>query len=223
MCLGTAAPAVAQSPITYAPKPVPFARYVPAPAKLFVQDRELNEVDEALHRAHAWRLLPLLSGTNVEGADPFDLRAAIIKFLGPNSSIAIDDLMATEMGIAASSWSQLGRAVWFARISDEAVLQRWFPGRRGRPKDGTEGIRFFRTNDGVLVCVRDDLAVMARGAGEGSLLRETVGLMRGRSGEALEQSSSYRELMAYLPAQPLAVRADDQPAVTAWRQVAIGG
>ena len=196
--------ALGQGPPSHIARPAPFARYVPASAKLFVRSRRLAEVDEALHRAHAWRLLPLLSGTPTD-APPFDLRTAVMRFLGPDSTISVDQLMRAEMGIAASSWSQLGGAVWYARIQDEADLDRWFPGRRSNRGGNPRKAYSFRTDDGIRVCVHGSVIAMARREGGISLLRETMALMRGRSGDALQANSQYRSLLKQLPPRPLAV------------------
>ncbi len=178
---------------------------MPASANLFVRFGQLAEVDEALHRAHAWRLLPLLSGASADNATPLDLRAAVTRFLGPGSTISIDELMHAEMGIAASSWSQLDGAVWYVRIEDEAVLDRWFPHRRGNRGGNSRRAYSFRTDDGIRVCVHGNVVAMARRAGETSLLRETMALMRGRRGDTLRASPKYRSLVKHLPPRPLAL------------------
>ncbi|MGB2986189.1 MAG: hypothetical protein WBE26_09930 [Phycisphaerae bacterium] len=197
--------AFAQSPAARPARPAAFARYVPASARLFVTIRRLGEVDEALHRAHAWGLAPLLSGRPADEGKPFDLRGAITSFLGPRTSIDIDELMQAEMGLVARSWSQVSRPVWLVRIRDESVLDRWFPPAQRSMKGAMGPVRFFRTREGVIVCTRDGIVAMARRWGPDSLLQEVMDLMADRGGDVLESSATFKGLMAYLPVDRLAV------------------
>ncbi len=184
---------------------VSLAKHVPASVNLFITVRQLDEVDAAMHRAHAWRLLPILAGNPMESNTTFDLRGALTDFIGPGNSIRIDDLMHTEIGIVAPSWRRLGRAVWLVRLADESVIDKWFPESHHKGGGDSRATRFFKTADDVLVCVRDNIAVIARRKGSGSLLHETMLLMAGRRDAVLEQAPEYQELIAYLPHGPLAV------------------
>ncbi|MHC4695909.1 MAG: hypothetical protein ACYTFA_04095 [Planctomycetota bacterium] len=203
--VNVALPSLAQRPPGASHEPVPFERYVPASAKLFVTIRKLGEMDAALHRAHAWRLLPMIAGAGSGQDGPFDLRAAVKSLAGGNRPIEVDELMEAEVGIAAASWSQLGSAVWFVRISDEDALKRWFPGRRARRGPIPGRPMSFRMRDGMDVCVQDDVAAMTRRTGSSSSLREVRRLMSRGSKESLGRSEIFQELVSYLPARHLGI------------------
>jgi len=196
--------AEAQTPPAEPMRPAAFARYVPSSAPLFIATRELDELNQALSRAHAWSFLPLLAGGAAPAGAPFDLRAAVKSFVGPASSINVDDLMHTELGLVAGGWSELGSAVWLVRLADKERLDRWFP--REKRISGGDGrpVPFFRTDDGVMVSVRDDIACLARRRGSGTLLRDTMSLVIRGGENALAESAVFRELSSYLPADALA-------------------
>ena len=186
-------------------RPTPFARYIPASANLFITIHELGEVDGALRRAHARQLLPLITGGRPESGRSLDLRRAVTRFLGPESSVKIEELLTAEVGIVADSWAELGGAVWFVRAPGRKVLESWFPRSRRTGGDSQRAVWSFRTRDGLRVMIRGDIVAMARRSGVGSLLSKTGRLMLGRGGEALEQSPPYQELFPYLPGRALAV------------------
>lgn len=217
------------------PRAVPMARYVPASAKLFVSVVRLGDLDAALHRAHAWTVLPMMASGSGSSAAPTDLASTIKQFLGPHSAINLADLAKTEIGIVAPAWDQLSAAVWLVRMPDEGALDRWFP-KAQRRFEGTvkPGMRYLRINDGMLVCVRDGIVAMARHRRSGELFRQTRRLMAGRNEASMAKSEVFRNLSAYLPARYLAYafvdrtdqgssdRADVLPAVPAMRQAVVG-
>ncbi len=183
-----------------------FARFVPPSTGVFITVRRLGEVSDALRQAHAWRLVPLLTGTGTDDDLPFDLRTAVNAFLGPKTSISIDDLMKTEVGLAARSWSDVADGVWYARVDDEQTLDRWFPKDRRKSARLAPSARLFRMDDGVVACLRDGVVAMARRTGGGTLMAETRLLMSGRRVQtSLADTAGFRELIAYLPSKPLAV------------------
>lgn len=192
-------------------RPTPFARYVPASANLFITIRELGEVEGALRRAHARQLLPIIAGGSLDSNQSFDLTKAVARFLGPDSSIKVKELLKAEIGIVANSWAELGGAVWFVRAPDRSVLEGWFPTNQRRGGGAKRAVWFFRTRNGLRVIVRGDIVAMARRGGAGSLFSGTGRLMIGRGGESLEQSPHYQELFTYLPARPLAVAYQSRP------------
>ena len=107
--------------------------------------------------------------------------------------------------MVADSWSQLGGAVWLARVRSGDVIDRWFPKDQRRGEGQTSVVRSFRTNDGLRVVVRDGIVAM------GSPKRSPVPAKSdrtpyvvGQGGDALEQAQSYHDLAAYLPGRPLA-------------------
>jgi len=198
-------PSFAQQRSSHADRPTPFERYVPASANLFLAIRGLGDVDAALHRAHAWRLLPMwVSGTS-ENQAAFDLRAAVTALVGPHSSIAIDELMQAEAGIVATGWAKLGSAVWFVHLSDRNTFDRWFPTQLRRGEARTGPLLSFTTRDGMLVRLCGDVAALTRGTGDGALLRDVERLMARRGGTPLERSAPYRELVNRVPDRHLAI------------------
>ena len=166
--------------------------------------RHLDALDRAMRRAHAWRLLPLLSGLPSDKQRTFNLRKTLADFVGPRSAIRVRDLLGAELGIIAPSWRELGNAVWLVRPRDKRVLGQWFPARR-RHLDSGASSGFFATETGLIVCVKDDIAAMVRRTGTASALAETMLLMAGRNVPVLETDRMFQELMAHLPARPLAV------------------
>lgn len=185
--------------------PVALSHYVPSSARVFITVNQLDAVDRALDKAHAWRLLSILSGTSSDSEEPFDLRGSVVSFLGPRSAIDIDDLMSAEMGLAAASWSDLADGMWLARLPSADTLDRWFPKDRRRSARLASTARFLRMDDGVIASVRDDIVALTRRVGLNPLLRETRSLMAGRRTDSLDVQPAFQELRAYLPSRPLAV------------------
>ncbi len=181
----------------------PLARYAPASSKLFISVRRLDELDAAMRRAHAWRLLPLLTGNPGATEPSFSLRGALGDFIGPTDSIRVEDLMEAESALVAPSWLELNRSVWLVRPSDKAVLDRWAKGGP-RPRDVASSANFFATDTGLMVCVKGDVAAVARAGGK-TALTDTMMLMAGRPVPLLERDALFQELLYYLPAGPLAV------------------
>ena len=143
----------------------PLARYAPASSKLFISVRRLDELDAAMQRAHAWRLLPLLTGNPGTTDTSFSLRGALGDFIGPTDSIRVDDLMEAESAIVAPSWLELNRSVWLVRPGNQEVLDRWAKGGP-RPRGASSSANFFATDTGLMVCVKGDVAAVARAGGK---------------------------------------------------------
>lgn len=202
--LGAAATARGADPVAPSATrgPTPMTHFVPASAKMFVNVRKLGEVDRALHRAEAWPMWNLVSGAG--SADAGDLQKAIASFLGPGSTIPVEDVLRCEIGFIADSWSGIGSAVWMARIPDENLLDKWFP--RSQRAEGRQpnGLRFFRTQDGVIVAVKNGIAVMSRRSDRGTMLRDVLGLMSGSRADSLDRDTRFQNLLSYLPQRELA-------------------
>lgn len=183
---------------------VSIARFVPVSAKVFVSVNNMREVDAAMKKAHAWRLLAIASGGEPADAPEFDIRAAIGALLGGRSRINTGALMRTQVALAARSWSELDSAVWYIRLPDERTLDVWFPpGKRGDSRISPDA-RLIKMPNGVIACVRDGIVALGRRFEPDSLLRETVRLMASRRATALSQDQTYQNLSAYLPVNPLA-------------------
>jgi len=194
-----------EGPAAGKPAVVPFSRYVPASTGVFVTIRQLDEVNDALTRAHAWRLLPLLSGTAPGGAQTLDLRRLVTGFLRLGDRRETDAVLQSEIGFAVPSWSGLGNALWFLRVADEAALHRLFPPVQRTVRTGADATPCFRTVSGMSVCYLDGIASVAHRAGADSPFDQTMKLMTGSDEDPLEQSGAFRELALYLPSAPLAV------------------
>lgn len=217
-----AAAAVAQAPTSgkdqtaKSTAPPPIARFVPAAAKLFVVFTRPGEADEAMRQAHIGYLWSMAADKKANPEKPADLRSALTQFLGPDSSINTDELMRTEIGLMASSWSDLGDAVWFVRLPKSSPLERWFPKDRRQETPGPSADSLFRMNDGMIVGVRDGIMAMSRGGDDAALVRVVFRMMVGGAAKTLHDSPTYRELIAYLPDKILAAaywaRASREPA-----------
>lgn len=180
-----------------------FERYVPGSTEWYITASKPGEVEKGLRRAHAGRLWTALTGTSEGGDEPLDLRAALARFLGPKTSIDVDDLMNSEVGIAAHSWSGMSRGVLLVRVTDADAVQVWFPQLQHRRRNVARPARIFRTRDRLIVGVRDDILVMGHHWKGDPLLIRTLELLRGRKGETLEAAASYQQLKAHLPPRSL--------------------
>lgn len=198
-------PAVAQAqPHSGDPAPaVPLSRFVPVSSRLFIALTKVNEVDEALRRTHARRLLSLIGGA-ASGAEREDMRTIIGRFIGAAPTKPADVALPAEIGIVADSLFDLGRAVWLFRIADEAQIDQWFPAERRRAESRSGPVWTFSTNDGVNVCVRENILAVARHPRARAPLRDVRRLMVLGGGENLETVPAYRELASYMPARELA-------------------
>jgi hypothetical protein len=183
--------------------PTPFARYIPATAGVFVTIRDLGEVERALGEAHASRWLALVE-SDPDAPRPPDLRLAIRAFLSPESTIDVADLMKTEVAVVADDWSQLADAVWFVRLTDPEVPDRWFPKATRSHENPANLAEFFAAGSEIVVAIRGDVMAMGRRTMKSAMLRETMQLMSGIGGETLEESAVFRELTGELPARWLA-------------------
>jgi len=183
---------------------LPLARFVPAETRLYITVPRLGPLSETLIRTGADGYAPL--GAADDHERPFNLARAITGFLGPESSVPFDDLKDAELGIVADSWSRLGSAVWLVRLTNDSLLDTWFP-VEGRLHDlrSRHGVRFIWTGDGLNLCVREGVLALARRGGGRSLLAGVRRLMNEPSGTSRERSAEFEVLRARLPARHLAM------------------
>jgi len=193
----TNVPAMAQS------RPVPFSRYVPADAEIYVNTGRFDRVNASLERANAWRVLQDLSGEQV--AERSVLLKSMARFLGFSDQSVGSGLGGLEVGVAASSWADSDGAAWLLRPVDGPVLDRLLPTRQRVPTGVVGDASLSRTRGGVFIATSGDTAVAGRRGRPGSLFARTVDLLGGRSSDSLFASSAFREIAAYLPADPLVV------------------
>ena len=182
-----------------------MARFVPADVPIFVSTRNLDQLENALARTRAWKLLPLIAPTSSRTGNPLALRRAVTSLLRARKPSIMRGVMRSELSLAATSWTKLSSAVWLLRVEDPRSRREWFPlnQRVGYTKIGDA--EYFKTKDGTSVCMREGIVALAREAGPGSIFSRTLGLMAGRSGRALSQLPSYRTHSSYLPPNHLAV------------------
>ena len=182
-----------------------MARFVPADVPIFVSTRHLDQLENALARTRAWKLLPLIAPTSSRTGNPLALRRAVTSLLRARKPSIMRGVMRSELSLAATSWTKLSSAVWLLRVENPRTRREWFPlnQRVGYTKIGDA--EYFKTKDGTSVCMREGIVALAREAGPGSIFSRTLGLMAGRSGRALSQLPSYRTHSSYLPPNHLAV------------------
>ena len=189
---------VGSGPTGRAPRPtgvreqkgVPLTRYIPATVQLFVHIPRLGALESALSRGQASRLLPYLDPSSKGHGGAAELRRGLLSLLAAEGEISPAELVRLELGIVASSWSELDEAVWLVRLPDAGAVDRWFPSaqREAEHQRETRRLRFFRTPERVFVCVRDDVMALARQGPSGDLLRDTMRVMAGRRGPVLEDT-----------------------------------
>jgi hypothetical protein len=189
--------------------PTPFARYVPADAGVFVSVERLDEVASALSKAHADRILALLTGIDAGRLPSLDPRTLVAAFSGSAARIEDDELRSSGFGVAASSGQDLLEGVLFVRTPAAQTIERWFP--QGRSARISPSTRVIRIDDNIVACARDDVVALARSSGSGTFMRDTLRLMAGRTSDGLVGSEDFRELAHYLPARPIAMAYITQP------------
>jgi hypothetical protein len=175
---------------------VPLSRFVPANAGVFVSINRPRDVDDAMNRTRAWQLLSLLSGKSLENMPATSLRSALGNFIGTTKTIRLRDVMESELGLIGSSWTQLGDTAWLVRPDDPATLDGWFPSMA----KSSAGI--VTTPSGLIASVRHGCALMNRSGG--SVFGRSLVLLAGRKASTLHDDATYRNLIGFLPARPLA-------------------
>ena len=186
------------------PQPISFARFVPSSARIFITVFDLDRVDAALRETHAWQLMALTPGGAAAGSASPSLASLAAAMRPDGIQVRPSDLTSTEFGLAAHSWSTLPDGVWYVRVPDEDHLDRFVPKDDRRTGRLSAASRLFRLDSGTAACVNGDALAFSRRAGPGTLYRETLRLMGGRTGASLAETPEYAELFRYLPGGPLA-------------------
>ena len=197
-----APPALAQ-PSSADDDPAPLARFAPASATCFFTATNPDALDRALRRRHIHVLWSLLEGRTSEPNRTFDLRESLVKFIGEQRSIPIDELMERELAAVAPSWSRLDQAFWLVRVADEELIDRWFPPADRAQEDDTGQMRFFSVAGDIIVCVRDDVLAMGRRSVKNPFLGETMARMANLKGSTLDSLPAFSTLTASLPPRSL--------------------
>ncbi|MFQ5462683.1 MAG: hypothetical protein ACE5E5_08665 [Phycisphaerae bacterium] len=185
--------------------PPPLADFVPQSARLFITISRPKDVDAAMERAHAWRLLPLLAGIQDSSHATFSLERTLREFLGTQRAIRLDEIMDAQLGIMAPAWTKLGQASWLVRPRNPDVLPRWLPKLSKNPAN-----TFFGMESGLVVCARNKTVLLNRGGG-GAVFGDAVRLIAGQTGVSLNRDRLYQELLSFLPGKPLAVAYVNDP------------
>jgi len=181
------------------PSSAVFARYIPDSAPLYIEVRNLRALDDAMRRAHAWNLLPLVAGGQARSTQPFSLELAVVSLLGVRTSAMLTEVMNCRVGVAAISWKQPDGAVWFVQLSDEDLLEKWFPtAQRTNARRKGPSLRF-QTDNGFEVAVRGRIVAVSRRGAAGALFVKVASLMAGEDGATWEDDRRFSTLMADLP------------------------
>jgi len=201
---GTLNVAIAQSVPTGPPRSRDFAWFVPNTAGFFLTISKPVETDRAMRRANAWPFLTLIAGQDTTQAGSRGLRDAIAAFIGPNTTINLDDLLHAEIGFTGKAWNEIGGAVWLTRLQDDAKLDVWFPNEARTVPSKARLLKSFRTKDGLRALFAKDVLAMGRRVGRDSMLRQCTLLMLDRRKDSLRRDAGYQKLVSYLPARALA-------------------
>lgn len=183
---------------------IAFADFTPESAGLFIGVRRLGDLDAALNRAHAWQLLMIVSGGSLERARSLELPKALAGLLGFRGTMNPATLADSEVGLALPPSMDLRSAVWFMRLSDRGLLDRWFPPAARLESGATGFVRHFQLRNRSKVAVSGNVVALSRQWGPGSFFEKTVSVMSGRGG-SLARSAEFRDVSAYMPEKYLAV------------------
>ncbi len=190
-------PPVAPSPAAPEAAPAPLARYAPDSAGIFLTLQAPREVDRVLDESDAGSLIELLTSGTLSTRR--DVNHWLDGLLADRYPVRVADLADLEVGLAARSWKDFEHAVWYIRLADPAVVERWFPRDTRSPDHDLGDVQFFTTSAGVVVAVRDGVLAMGRQSMPGSLLGETLDVMADVEARPLIESAAYRRLGADLP------------------------
>jgi len=181
---------------------VTFAGFVPQSAGLFVQMRRFGKVDDVVRRTRVRGLFsPAGSWPAVGHAD---LMSGMAATLGPTGATMAPDLATAEVGLAVGSNANLADAVWFVRLADENLIERWFPNSERTDTEETGRARLYVTPDNIIACIRDDIAAIGQRKTDNPLLNGIIELMAGVEETALRDSQHFKSLTAHLPPGHLA-------------------
>jgi hypothetical protein len=192
----TEAPPPASAPADAKPRE-PLARYAPDSAGIFLTLQAAREVDRVLEDSDAGALMELLSSGTLSTRR--DVNQWLDGLLAGKYPVGAADLADLEIGLAARSWKDFEHAVWYIRLTDPTVVDRWFPRDTRSPDHDLGDVHFFTTRDGVVAAVRDGVLAMGRQSMPGALLGETLDVMADVEARPLTDSAAYRRLTADLP------------------------
>ncbi len=179
-----------------------LAGYVPSSSRIFISIHRLQDLDRALARVKAARVISVLAGTSASDG-PSEFKTVVQSLLGAGGLVPAEDLMKCEVGLAAESLGQLANPVWLVRAVDDEMLRRWFP-QHAQAGPDADSARVFRTDDGRFVCIRDKVVAFAPKASDWAQLGLMLRAMAGSDPDILESLPAYRESVAYFPSRPLA-------------------
>ncbi len=185
------------------PDDAPFTRYVPASAGCFVSVENLGRWDDTLPQLGVSAAMALAEETGGVRRFSGDWRAALVGMIGDSLAIDLASLTTLRAGVAADSCGDLSRSVWFFHLPDPSVLDQWFPTKVRKAQGRSELATMFRTSDGLIVALRDDVLLLSRRWVGDGLLVSSMQMMTGKSLPSLQEAKPYRELATYLPGHAL--------------------
>jgi len=183
---------------------VPFASYVPSKAGGFIRMRSVAAFDTLLGDLRAGILLATLTGAANPRAQSLDWSVLLERFLGPDTPVDQTELLNLEAAIALDSWHDPAHMVWFFRLKNPSLVDSWFPQDKRTAEDRSRTALMFRTNDGLIVALRDDVLVLTRRWVGDRLLIDVMQMLTGRPDAALQSDQRYNELLTYLPPNAVA-------------------
>lgn len=181
-----------------------FTSYVPAEAAGYIRTRSLAAFDSLLGDFRAGELLSTLTGHVNARAIGVSWSMLLDKFLGSATSIDQAYLMSVDAAVVLDSWQDPTHMVWFFRLGDASLLNRWFPKERRTAQNTSRTDLMFRTEDGLIVALHGDVLVLARRWADDRLLIEIIQLLTGRHEASLAAEQKFHELRTYLPPDAVA-------------------
>lgn len=178
---------------------VRFTRYVPESAGCFVSVESLDRWDDTLPQLGVSAALALAGEVGGERRSGGDWQAALVNMVGDSAAIELTSLMTLRAGVAADSCGDLSRSVWYFHLPDPGVLDQWFPKKARKAQGRSEQATMFRTSDGLIVALREDVLLLSRRWVGDGLLVSAMQMMTGKSLPSLLEAKPYRELATYLP------------------------
>ncbi len=181
----------------------PFSKYIPSTAGLYVSVHQLGEFNRVLHLSPLQKMLAIVTGQHETDGEKNDIQSALLAFIGDGHKVDRKRLTKCEVGIVASSLSDLSRVMWFVRLPQGVHAKLWFPESSPKKNQITSSSMLYRSAHGLIVLHHEDVVVLARPPIQGLFLREIYHLMRDQKKSSLQQHRAYQELLAYKPPNSL--------------------
>lgn len=180
-------------------------QFVPEMAEWYLHVPRPDRVESVLMRDSLRPLIRRLTEAGAVDAASASLRGLTQRFLGPESAIPSDELLACEWLIVGPAFGEALRGAWLIRLPDGGALDRWFPKDRRQSERRVRQARLIRMRDGTYVCEREGVISVARRFSDEQLVRTmqilmVLGSVRGRP---LADREDYQGLVARFDRDPL--------------------